>query len=97
MSFLNDSIQNDLSCRFNKITGDQFFIKDQESGNFAFFAWSGSGEVPYYIKPDKIKLENESKFTEILESGVNINGEVLNQNNLTELNKIIIKAMWLIL
>jgi hypothetical protein len=75
MSFLNDSIQNDLSCRFNKITGDQFFIKDQESGNYVpFLPGGGSGEVPYYIKPDKIKLENESKFTEILESGVNING-----------------------
>jgi hypothetical protein len=22
----------------------------------------GSGEVPYYIKPDKIKLENESNL-----------------------------------
>jgi hypothetical protein len=38
-----------------------------------------------------------NKFTEILESGVNINGSSFNQNNLSELNKIINKTMWLIL
>jgi hypothetical protein len=98
MSFLNENLPNDLSSRFKKIYSDEFWIKS-ENGSFIPFQPGGGGEstLPYYVKPDKIKLENESNSTEVLESGININNQVLNENNLTELNKIFNKTMWLTL
>lgn len=90
MSMFDRYSDNDINLRLNETIINKLYLKNPETNNYdRFIPGSGSSaELPYYVKPDKIKLENESNFTEILESGININGQVLNQNNLAELNKI---------